>query len=223
MSSTPAPVTGLQRQIPNILTLLRIVFAAGFFGALSCYRFPETGVAWANLAVALFVIAAVTDALDGALARRWNVVSTFGRIMDPFCDKVLVLGAFVYLSGGRFMVKEWFDEDRLLTMASGVYPWMVVVILARELFVTSIRGVAESQGIAFGSKASGKIKMILQSISIPLVLFLVVNWPVTTHSWNLWVCNGLMWVTIAVTIWSGIPYLFGIRTIMHEMKMDGED
>ena len=100
---------------------------------------------------------------------------------------------------------------------------MVVVILARELFVTSIRGVAESQGIAFGSKASGKIKMILQSISIPLVLFLVVNWPVTTHSWNLWVCNGLMWVTIAVTIWSGIPYLFGIRTIMHEMKMDGED
>ena len=218
MPSTPAPVTGLQRQIPNVLTLLRIVFAAGFFGALSCYRFPDTGIAWANVAVGLFVIAAVTDALDGALARRWNVVSTFGRIMDPFCDKVLVLGAFVYLSGGRFMVKEWFDEDRLLTMASGVYPWMVVVILARELFVTSIRGVAESQGVAFGSKLSGKLKMILQSITIPLVLFLVVNWPPTDYDWNLWLCNSLMWITIGITIWSGIPYLFGIRRIMVEMK-----
>ncbi len=222
MASTSSPATGLRRQIPNFLTLMRIVFAAGFFGALSCYRFPSTGIAWANVAIALFVVAAITDALDGWLARKWNVVSTFGRIMDPFCDKVLVLGAFVYLSGGRFMVKEWFDEDRLLTMASGVYPWMVVVILARELFVTSIRGVAESQGIAFGSKLSGKLKMILQSIAIPLVLFLVVNWPPTTYVWNVWLCNVLMWVTIAVTIWSGIPYLFGIRTIMHECREERE-
>ena len=75
------------------------------------------------------------------------------------------------------MVEEWFEQGRLLNMASGVYPWMVVVILARELFVTSIRGVAESQGIAFGAKTSGKLKMILQSIAIPLVLLLVVNWP----------------------------------------------
>ena len=133
----------MRQQIPNILTLLRVVFAGCFFGALSLYRFPETGIFWGNVAIGLFVIAAITDALDGHLARRWKVVSNFGRIMDPFCDKVLVLGAFIYLSGGRFMVKEWFDDDRLLTMASGVYPWMVVVILARELFVTSIRGVTE--------------------------------------------------------------------------------
>ena len=204
----------LYRHIPNILTILRVVFAASFFGALSCYRYPDTGTTWGNVAVGLFVIAAVTDAFDGALARRWNVVSAFGRIMDPFCDKVLVLGAFVYLSGGRFRVKDWFDEDRLLTMASGVYPWMVVVILARELFVTSIRGVAESQGIAFGSKLSGKLKMILQSIAIPVVIFLVVNWPPSMFGWNLWICNGLMWITIAVTIWSGFPYLFGIRKML---------
>ena len=84
-------------QIPNILTMARVLFAAGFFGALSFYRFPDTGVFWGNVAVGLFVIAAITDALDGALARRWNVVSTFGRIMDPFCDKVLYR-AFIYLS-----------------------------------------------------------------------------------------------------------------------------
>lgn len=201
-------------QIPNILTMARVLFAAGFFGALSFYRFPDTGVFWGNVAVGLFVIAAITDALDGALARRWNVVSTFGRIMDPFCDKVLVLGAFIYLSGGRFMVKEWFDADHLLTMASGVYPWMVVVILARDLFVTSIRGVAESQGIAFGAKLSGKLKMIFQSVAIPLVLFLVVNFPLTEYAWIFWLCNGLMWSTILITIWSGIPYLFGIRSLL---------
>ncbi len=204
----------MRQQLPNILTLLRVVFAGCFFGALSFYRFPETGIFWGNVAIGLFVIAAITDALDGYLARRWEVVSNFGRIMDPFCDKVLVLGAFIYLSGGRFMVKEWFDDDRLLTMASGVYPWMVVVILARELFVTSIRGVTESQGVAFGSKLSGKLKMILQSIAIPIVLLLVVNWPSKEHDAIFWTCNGLMWLTIFVTIWSGVPYLIGIRSLM---------
>ena len=140
--------------------------------------------------------------------------------MDPFCDKVLVLGAFIYLSGGRFMVKEWFDDDRLLTMASGVYPWMVVVILARELFVTSIRGVTESQGRAFGSKFSGKLKMILQSIAIPIVLLLVVNWPSEEHDVIFWICNSLMWLTIFITIWSGIPYLIGIRSLMSNEPTD---
>ena len=210
----------LRQHLPNILTMMRVVFAAGFFGALSFYRFPTTGVMWGNIAVGLFVIAAVTDALDGALARKWDVVSNFGRIMDPFCDKVLVLGAFVYLSGGRFMVEEWFAEERLLTMASGVYPWMVVVILSRELFVTSIRGVAESQGIAFGAKFSGKLKMVFQSIAIPIVLFLVVNFPLTEYAWIFWLCNGLMWSTILITIWSGLPYLIGIRTLLAEAKVD---
>ena len=92
----------MRQQVPNILTLLRVVFAGCFFGALSFYRFPETGIFWGNVAIALFVIAAITDALDGHLARRWKVVSNFGRIMDPFCDKVLILGGFVYLAGPRF-------------------------------------------------------------------------------------------------------------------------
>lgn len=207
-----------REHIPNILTMLRVVLAAGFFGALSFYRFPDTGAFWGNIAIGLFVIAAITDALDGGLARRWNVVSNFGRIMDPFCDKVLILGAFIYLSGGRFMVEAWFEQGYLLNMASGVYPWMVVVILARELFVTSIRGVAESQGIAFGAKTSGKLKMILQSIAIPLVLLLVVNWPTQQQDLIFWFCNGLMWSTIAITIWSGVPYLIGIRSLLHPKK-----
>ena len=65
------------------------------------------------VAIGLFILAAITDALAGYLARRWEVVSTFGRLMDPFCDKVLVLGAFIYLAGPRFVVPRWVDGDNV--------------------------------------------------------------------------------------------------------------
>lgn len=198
-----------RRHLPNALTLLRLVFAAAFFAALEGYRYPDVGRGWGNAALALFVLAAVTDALDGALARRWNVVSAFGRIMDPFCDKVLVLGAFVYLTGSRFL----FPDDSG-TIATAILPWMVVVILARELLVTTIRGVAEAGGTTFGANWSGKAKMILQSIAIPVVLFLVINVPPHLHAWSRWTIVGLVWITLLVTLWSGLPYLTGARKVM---------
>jgi len=86
----------LQRQhIPNLLTMLRLLLAAVFFTLLASYQFGADQ-AWLLIpAMALFIAAALTDMLDGILARRWQVESKFGRIMDPFCDKVLILGAFV--------------------------------------------------------------------------------------------------------------------------------
>ena len=206
--------TALQRNLPNTLTLLRLAFAAAFFAALNAYRYPDTHVLWANVSIALFIVAAITDALDGYLARKWNVISTFGRIMDPFCDKVLVMGAFIYLAGPRFVVPEWVDDGSFFTMATGVYPWMVVIILARELLVTGIRGVVESGGVKFGSKLSGKLKMILQSIAIPLVLFFTVNFRTGETPWAMWTCHVIVYVTVAVTVWSGLPYVLGLRRIM---------
>ena len=158
----------LKRRIPNAITLLRILIAATFFAILGGYRFPDDGVLWGNIAIALFVLAAMTDFIDGYLARKWDVVSMFGRLMDPFCDKVLILGTFIYFAGPRFSVETWVESDRVLTMATGIYPWMVVVIIARELLVTSIRSVLESMGKSGGAKWSGKIKMIFQSINAPL-------------------------------------------------------
>ncbi|MCA9295700.1 MAG: CDP-alcohol phosphatidyltransferase family protein, partial [Phycisphaerales bacterium] len=93
-----------RRHIPNAITVARLVHAAGFFATLNVYRYPDRHAAWAVAAVVLFILAAATDALDGYLARRWDVTSTFGRIMDPFVDKVLIIGAFVYLAGPRFIV-----------------------------------------------------------------------------------------------------------------------
>ncbi len=162
-----------RQQIPNALTLGRLVLAAGFFVVLNQFRYAPGGTReqWPVLLAAfvLFILAAVTDALDGHLARAWNVESTFGRIMDPFCDKVLVLGALIYLAGARFVDPQAIADGDFFTMASGVYPWMVVLVLARELLVTGIRGTMEGAGVKFGANVWGKLKMILQSVLVPAV------------------------------------------------------
>ena len=201
----------LRRSLPNGLTMMRLVLAAAFFGTLNAYRYPDHHTLWANIAVGLFILAAVTDALDGYLARKWKVESTFGRIMDPFCDKVLVLGAFIYMAGPRFVVPEWVQEDKFFTMATGVYPWMVAVILARELLVTGFRGEAESMGVSFAANWWGKWKMILQSTAIPVVVFLTVTFKTGASDrlsvTALWACYVVVYATVIVTILSALPYL----------------
>jgi len=200
---------GVRRSVPNALTVARLALAAAFFATISLSLrmgpHPDRAL-WGNLAVVLFVVAAVTDLLDGYLARRWQVVSGFGRIMDPFVDKVLVLGAFVFLASPRFAVPTDGEEDRFL-MLTGVHSWMVTVILSRELFVTSVRGVLEGRGIAFGAEWAGKLKMLLQSIAVPVSLFVGVNeFASESAAWRGF-RDGLVWATLAVTVLSAWPYV----------------
>lgn len=204
----------LRRHLPNALTVLRLLLAAGFFAALNAFRYPDHHTVWAYVSIGLFTAAAITDVLDGNLARRWNVESAFGRIMDPFCDKVLILGGFMYLAGSRFVVPEWVERGDFFTMSTGVYPWMVAVILARELLVTSIRGAIEGEGRHFGAKLSGKLKMILQSIVIPVVIFLVAVFKTGDTPWAMWTCHALVYTTVVVTVWSGLPYILGARRML---------
>ncbi len=196
--------------------MLRILIAAAFFAVLGGYRFPEQGILCGNVAIALFVLAATTDFIDGYLARKWNVVSMFGRLMDPFCDKVLILGTFIYFAGPRFSVEAWVEGEKLLTMATGIYPWMVVVIIARELLVTSIRGILESMGHTTGAKWAGKMKMILQSFILPLILLLVVNFNPEKYAGVMLAINALAWVLLVVTVWSGLPYVTGLVAVMRK-------
>lgn len=203
-STDAQPVPGspdpIRAAIPNALTVARLFLAAGFITALSAFR-TDGDAGWIlPLSAGLFVIAAATDALDGALARRWNAISAFGRVMDPLADKILVLGAFILLAGPGFHSV----HDGQLT---GVAPWMVVVILAREMLATSIRGVVESTGEPMPAVWSGKIKMILQAICIPAVLVLI--WLVGGEggSWSRGAIRALVWTTVIVTIISGWRYL----------------
>ncbi|MAI67876.1 MAG: hypothetical protein CMJ26_08380 [Phycisphaerae bacterium] len=206
----------MKRRIPNAITMLRILIAGAFFAVLGGYRFPEQGILWGNVAIVFFVIAAMTDFVDGYLARKWNVVSMFGRLMDPFCDKVLILGTFIYFAGPRFSVEAWVQNDQLLTMATGIYPWMVVVIIARELLVTSIRGILESMGHKGGAKWAGKIKMIFQSFALPLILLLVVNCNPEKNEDVMLFINILAWMLLAITVWSGLPYVTGLVAVMRK-------
>jgi len=187
--------------IPNAITLLRLLVAVGFFVALAAGLGSEESIRfWGNLAVWMFIFAAVTDVIDGWLARRWKVVSVFGRVMDPVVDKVLVLGAFIFLAAPPFAAE---GPGRLI---SALEPWMVVLILGRELLVTSVRGVLESEGIPFGADRWGKIKMFVQSVTVPVTLFVAVNELGRPGSkWTMWQ-DGLVWGTVVVTTLSAVPY-----------------
>jgi phosphatidylglycerophosphate synthase len=222
----PAPPTpsATRRYTPNVLTISRVGLAAAFFAVLTPWRYVESPLVarppsmdlWLAVATALFILAAITDAVDGHLARRWKVVTAFGRVMDPFADKLLVIGAFIFLAGPGFMYQvvppnaTLKQALRALTVpVTGVTPWMVITILGRELLVTSIRAVIEGRGGKFPAVLSGKLKMILQSICVPAVLVLV-NVPQEAgplEGWTRpWILT-LVWATVAVTAWSAVPYV----------------
>ncbi|MFI4897848.1 MAG: CDP-alcohol phosphatidyltransferase family protein [Phycisphaerales bacterium JB059] len=215
------PATGIRARIPNALTIARLLLAAAFFALIEVgLRLPtdpwtepddgRTGVLHA--AMALCVVAAATDALDGYLARKWNAISKFGRIMDPFADKILVLGAFVTLAGPLFHQPPPLGEAGAGWQASGVAPWMAVLILARELLVTSVRGFFEAQGVDFSADLAGKLKMALQSAVVPLVLLLLALTDVSPGTVGRWMIDLSVWMTVLVTLASCLPYVVkGVR------------
>jgi phosphatidylglycerophosphate synthase/phosphatidylglycerophosphatase A len=217
----PVPPThGYWRQLPNAITVSRVLLAGSFFAVLTPWRFDRSPLAQGHspdrvllLAAALFILAAITDAIDGYLARRWGAVTTFGRIMDPFADKLLVIGGFVYLAGPGFVAARFkpLGDNWGTASLTAVQAWMVAVILGRELLVTSIRAVLESDGVHFPATTSGKLKMILQSVCVPAVLILL-NFPNAWHDDATPGAAGraiqiLVWTTVLVTLWSGVPYV----------------
>jgi CDP-diacylglycerol---glycerol-3-phosphate 3-phosphatidyltransferase len=213
----------MYRQLPNTLTVLRVVLAAAFFVVLNAFRYPDGHPAALWGAIALFVLAAITDALDGYLARKWHVESTFGRIMDPFCDKVLILGAFIYLAGPRFTIPEAVARGEFFDMSSGVYPWMVAVMLARELLVTALREEVETTGTKFPAKTFGKAKMILQSIGVPIILCIVYFLPrhpestcSATYEALAYTRDILVYAMVIVTFLSGLPYVTGAARVFRQ-------
>jgi len=164
---------------------------------------PGTGLLIA--ATVVFIIAAITDALDGHLARKWKVESKFGRIMDPMADKLLILGGFVMFATPAFRANIMPNDINIqLTSVAG---WMVIAMIMRELLVTSIRGVYESEGVDFSAGSIGKAKMILQSITIPVVLLIVAFGSPIPDSTGRLIIVMLVWATVATTVISGLPYI----------------
>src|SRR3954454_3962959 len=143
------------RHVPNALTFSRLVLAAVFFVMLSYYQYEGRGdPTFLNVAFVIYLVALVTDFLDGYLARKWHVEGVFGRIVDPFVDKILVLGTFIFFAGKNFIIPESVTEPTATPLVvrtlTGVAPGIVVILLARELLVTTIRSLSERTGHNFG-------------------------------------------------------------------------
>ncbi|MFO0881629.1 MAG: CDP-diacylglycerol--glycerol-3-phosphate 3-phosphatidyltransferase [Gemmataceae bacterium] len=171
--------------LPNQLTASRLLLAVVLF---ACIAFE-----WWVPALGVFALAALTDWLDGYLARKQGLTSSLGRMFDPLVDKVLVTGTFIFLLpyGSR--------PD-----AGWLTPWMVVVVVAREFLITGLRSYLESLGVEFGADWLGKAKMVLQCGAICIILLsLRLEMPVLALT-----RQGVIYLMLAATLLSGLQYVW---------------
>jgi len=185
------------KQVPNILTFGRLVLTILFLGMLLYIPQANDRIFTFDAAFTVFLIAGLTDIFDGPVARKLNVASKLGRMLDPLADKVLVCGSFLCFALIR--------EPSLFTISEtymNVIRWGVAVILVgREGYVTILRHAAEAKGIDFRAVASGKIKMFLQSFAVGTVL--VKSAHVPTAAWGNWFTAITFLIMLTVTIVSG--------------------
>ncbi len=178
--------------LPNQLTALRLLLSVVLF----CFMVEEHHYFWCFW---LFIVAAGTDWLDGYYARRYGQVTTLGRILDPFADKVIICGTFILLAA----------TPALMQIRWGLQAWMVVIVVGRELLVTTLRSFIEQRGSDFSAKMSGKLKMVLQCVAAAACLFyLSYNNPQTNAPvWCWWLMVGSVWAAVALTVYSGAVYV----------------
>lgn len=183
--------------VPNLLSAARLALAIVLFVAI------EQG--WQQAALALFLIAASTDWVDGWWARRFHQVSRLGRIFDPLVDKVIICGAYVLLAAAA---------------ETAIAPWMAVVVVVRELVVTAVRAEMERAGRDFSAAFSGKLKMVLQCAAVALEL--------AARAWPEWQPAAILpavgslrqlaivvsWAAVIATVWSGLEYLVAARGLL---------
>jgi len=169
--------------LPNTLTVLRILLVPVVVVAL----LDETPNGDA-IAAGVFALAALTDGLDGYIARSKGSVTTFGKLMDPIADKLLVTASLV-----------------ALVSLNRIQAWIAMVIIAREFAVTGLRGVAAEQGVVIQASWLGKVKTLLQVAAIIALI--------AYHPAPLWV-DLLVYTAVAATVISGIDYFFGFRRML---------
>ena len=173
--------------VPNVLTLLRIV-AVPVLVVVLLGAIPGGDA----VAAAVFALAALTDGLDGYIARSQGSVTTFGKLMDPLADKLLIVAALISLV----------SLDRLQA-------WVAMVIIARELAVTGLRSLAAERGVVIAASWMGKVKTGLQ---VAAVFALIVVNPAPA-----WV-DVLVYLAVAATVISGVDYFFGLRGMLEEQR-----
>ncbi len=182
--------------VPNSLTMARLALTFVLFGAIAAGRF--------GLALGLFALAALTDALDGYFARLLNQSTPIGRQLDPLVDKVLVAGAYIFLL------------PITVGPGTGLAPWIVTTVVVRELVIQWLRSLLEGRGEAFGAKTAGKLKTLVQCLSIVAILLTLALWPISSP-WGqslLWFRDALTWTGVALSLFSGLGYILAASTML---------
>ena len=170
--------------VPNTLTVSRLALAVCVFVFIDFRLYF-----WA---LAFFVIAALTDALDGYFARLLKQDTPIGRQLDPLIDKVIVSGCYIYLAA---------------IPGTGVMPWMVTAIVVRELLIQGLRSHLEGQGQAFGARTAGKLKTVIQCLSISAVFVCLAIEPSAFFALLL-LRDSLTWLAVALTLYSCLSYIW---------------
>lgn len=179
----------MQMNLPNKLTLLRVCMIPVFLLVLFLAAEPMNRY----VAVAIFIVASLTDMLDGKIARKYNLVTNFGKFMDPLADKMLVMAALVSM-----------------VALKDIPAWVVVVILAREFAITGFRTLAVEANIVIAASWWGKVKTTTQMIMIPVVLLQL---PFAGMDW---IETVLIVLAVFFTILSGVDYLYQNRQVLRD-------
>lgn len=175
--------------VPNVITMVRLVLSIAVFVLIPLQQFTA--------ALVVFVIAASTDWADGYWARKYGEVTKLGRVLDPFVDKIIICGTYIFLAA---------------EVNSGITAWMATVIMGREMLVTALRSVIEGSGGDFSAKWAGKVKMVVQCIAVVASLLVLRHLAIYQDTLPIedWLKYTLLisaWGAILITIYSGLEYV----------------
>ena len=175
--------------LPNKLTILRVLLIPFFVFFMLVPIVPYSNY----IAVAIFVVASLTDLADGKIARKYNLVTNFGKFMDPLADKLLVCAALICL------------------VATGqLAAWIVIVIISREFIISGFRLIASDNGVVIAASYWGKFKTVFQMIMICLMIANIGMFKIITDI--------VMWIALILTVVSAIDYLHKNKDVMKETK-----
>lgn len=181
--------------VPNTLSAIRLILALVVVGLVPMGLYLAAFI--------LFVIAASTDWVDGWYARKYNQVTKLGRILDPFCDKIIICGTFIVLAVAMHDFP-WYI---------GITGWLAVIVMGRELLVTALRSFIESAGGDFSASMAGKLKMVFQCVAAGAAFIaLMYKDPADTTLdgipvWVVWTLAVFVWLALLSTIYSGAGYV----------------
>ncbi len=174
---------------PNVLTLFRIALVP-----VLVYLLHDPGRLAGFLAAVLFFLASLTDYFDGYLARKYGIVTTLGKFLDPLADKLIVTAVLIMLAAMPCVAGE--------PCVPRVPAWIVVVIVGRELAVTGLRGIASGEGVMLGAEELGKYKMIFQMFALVALMLHYRYLYVDCHAAGMY----FLWIALVLALWSAADY-----------------